>query len=423
MFSLFSKAKVDVQVIYVQTMGHQHWDVVIVGAGPAGGRVATHFSQRGHSVLMLEEHEEIGRPFQCAGLVTPNAMKEVGLFHSVLEEIDGALIHGPSGTLVPVGTDNKIRTYVVCRKIFDQGVVKQALEAGANLWLDAQPISSQINEDKVLLTVKKGGEIHEISSSLLIGCDGAHSWTRRHFKMGRPKELMIGFQAEVVGYENRERWLEMFSGSEIAPGFFAWVIPSGNHTNRIGLWSTAKRLNGRSIEQCYDNLLEHPLWKDRFSDVTETARYCGPVPSGMVKTPYKDRVILIGDAAGMAKPTTGGGIGPAFEQISGIIERLSDAVNKNQLDKKTLHKICSKHFAKMRKEQNRARALRNLLVSDCSDEELDNHFNSFANPEIIELINKVGDIEKPVPLGMALLRKVPAFRKLALKAGAKLIFT
>jgi flavin-dependent dehydrogenase len=125
----------------------------------------------------------------------------------------------------------------------------------------------------------------------------------------------------------------------------------------------------------------------------------------------------------MAKPTTGGGIGPAFEQISGIIERLSDAVNKNQLDKKSLHKICSKHFAKMRKEQNRARALRNLLVSDCSDEELDNHFNSFANPEIIELINKVGDIEKPVPLGMALLRKVPAFRKLALKAGAKLIFT
>tara|TARA_B100001142_G_scaffold318586_1_gene360893 strand:+ start:136 stop:1407 length:1272 start_codon:yes stop_codon:yes gene_type:complete len=423
MFSPISKAKVDVQVFYVQTMGHQHWDVVIIGAGPAGGRVATHFAERGHSVLMLEEHEEIGRPFQCAGLVTPNAMKEVGLFHSVLEEIDGALIHGPSGTLVPVGTEGKIRTYVVCRKIFDQGVVKQALESGANIWLDSQPVNSQVHDDKVVLEVKKGNEIQNISASLLIGCDGAHSWTRRHFKMGRPKELMIGFQAEVVGYENRERWLEMFSGSEIAPGFFAWVIPSGNGTNRIGLWSTAERLEGRSIEQCYDNLLEHPLWKDRFSDVTETARYCGPVPSGMVKTAYKDRVILIGDAAGMAKPTTGGGIGPAFEQISGIIEQLSSAVSNNQLDKKTLHKICNRHFSKMKKEQNRARALRNLLVSDCTDKELDKHFNSFAKPEIIELINKVGDIEKPVPLGMALLKKVPAFRKLALKAGAKLIFT
>ena len=69
--------------------------------------------------------------------------------------------------------------------------------------------------------------------------------------MGRPKELMIGFQTEVVGYQHRKRWLEMYSGSKIAPGFFAWVIPSGNESCRIGLWSTADRLDGRSIEECY----------------------------------------------------------------------------------------------------------------------------------------------------------------------------
>ena len=410
-------------MVLVGVMGQHHWDVVIVGAGPAGGRVATHFAERGHSVLLLEEHEEIGRPFQCAGLVTPNAMKEVGLFHSILEEVDGALIHGPSGTLVPVGTEGKIRTYVVCRKIFDQGVVKQSLEAGADIWLNSKPLDANVADDCVKLSISKSGVQVDVTASLLIGCDGAHSWTRRHFKMGKPKELMIGFQAEVVGYEGRDRWLEMFSGSEIAPGFFAWVIPSGNNSHRIGLWSTAKRLEGRSIEQCYDNLLKHPLWESRFSGISETARYCGPVPSGMVRNPYKDRVVLIGDAAGMAKPTTGGGIGPAFEQISGIIEKLSVAVSNNKLDKKTLHGICNKHFAKMHKDQNRARALRNLLVSDCSDAVLDKHFNSFAKPEIIKLINEVGDIEKPVPLGMALLKKVPAFRKLALKAGAKLIFT
>ena len=77
----------------------------------------------------------------------------------------------------------------------------------------------------------------------------------------------------------------------------------------------------------------------------------------------------------------------------------------------------------MRKEQNRARSLRNLLVSDCEDNELDRNFEQFEKPEIIQLINQVGDIEKPVPLGMALIRKVPAFRKLALKAGMKLIFS
>ena len=67
-------------------------DVVIVGAGPVGGRAAKLLAERGVSVLMLEEHEEVGRPFQCAGLVTPSAMDAVGGHHTVLQEVDGALI-------------------------------------------------------------------------------------------------------------------------------------------------------------------------------------------------------------------------------------------------------------------------------------------------------------------------------------------
>ena len=399
------------------------WDVVIVGAGPVGGHTANLLSIRGHRVLLLEEHNEIGRPFQCAGLVTPNAMKQVGLYETILEEVDGALIHGPSGTLVPVGTDGTVRTYVVCRKLFDEAVVKQSMVSGATLWLNSKPISAEAHSEGVDLLIARDGNEISISTKLLIGCDGAHSWTRRFFKMGRPKELMVGFQTEVVGYQYRKRWLEMYSGSEIAPGFFAWVIPSGNDSCRIGLWSTADRLDGRSIEECYANLLNHPLWKERFAGIKETARYCGPVPSGMIRKAYKNRVLLIGDAAGMAKPTTGGGIGPGFEQINGIVDRLSTAVSHNLLSEDELKSIAKSHFEKMRKEQNRARSLRNLLVSDCEDEELDSHFEQFAKPEVIQLINAIGDIEKPVPLGMALLKKVPAFRKLALKAGMKMIFS
>ena len=295
--------------------------------------------------------------------------------------------------------------------------------SGATLWLNSKPINAESNEDCVIVKLSKDGVETEIKTKLLIGCDGAHSWTRRHFKMGKPKELMIGFQTEVVGYKNRQRWLEMYSGSAIAPGFFAWVIPSGNESCRIGLWSTADRLDGKSIEECYHALLNHPLWKDRFADIKETARYCGPVPSGMVKKPYKNRVLLLGDAAGMAKPTTGGGIGPGFEQINGIADKLSLAIDSDNLTESNLKNIAKSHFEKMKKDQNRARALRNLLVSDCEDVDLDNNFEQFAKPEIINLINQIGDIEKPVPLGMALLRKVPAFRKMALKAGMKLIFS
>ena len=166
---------------------------------------------------------------------------------------------------------------------------------------------------------------------------------------------------------------------------FAWVIPSGFGTHRIGLWSTADRLNGRSIESCYQDLMDHPLWKDRFENTQEIARYCGPVPSGMVKHTVKDRVMLLGDAAGMAKPTTGGGIGPGFHQIQCIHEALAAAVNANQLSEKDLKAITKQPWSAMKKEQDRARTLRNLLVSDCTDEVLDKHFINFAHPDTLSL--------------------------------------
>ena len=115
--------------------------------GLSVAETATLLSQDGLKVLMLEEHEEIGRPFQCAGLVTPSAMDVVNGHHTVLEEVDGALIHGPSGTLVPVGTEGTLRTYVVCRKRFDQYVVQQGMEAGAELWLNSVPTSAEREEE------------------------------------------------------------------------------------------------------------------------------------------------------------------------------------------------------------------------------------------------------------------------------------
>ena len=397
------------------------YQVVIIGAGPIGGRLASDLSSRGVSTLMIEEHSEIGRPFQCAGLVNPPAMEMVGLHDTILQSVDGALIHSPSGILVPVGKDGRTRTHVVCRKRFDQGVVAQAMDAGAHLWLLSKPLDAVVTDDCVKIKIEREGKIVDIECDLLIGADGAHSWTRRYFKMGRPKEMMIGFQTDVTGMTGKDNWLEMYTGRDFAPGLFAWVIPTGNNTHRIGMWARPQDLDGKSVEQCYHDLINHPLWKERFSQAKEIARYCGPVPCGIIRKPYSDRVMVIGDAAGMAKPTTGGGIGPGFRQIEAIIDKLVYSIEKNKLKSNHLASVC-KPFKSFKKEQDRARALRDLLVSIPSDEELDSHFKMFNRPEILDLINKVGDIEHPVPLGMTLLRKVPEFRKLAVRAGFKLLF-
>ena len=390
------------------------YDFVVVGAGPIGSLLARRLSQRGASVLIIEEHAQIGRPFQCAGLVNPDAMELVGLHDTVLTPIWGARIHGPSGEVVSIGSPDTVRTWSVCRKLFDESILESAIESGAELWLSSKPLWAEQDERGVSITISTSDGQIDVRCSMLCGADGAHSWVRRNFRMGRPDEMMIGFQIEVTGYSGEEGKLDMYTGSDIAPGFFAWAIPSGD-TTRIGAWSKAELLDGRSPEQLLSALMSKPQWMHRFSNCREVGRFCGPVPSGIVRHPLKDRVMLFGDAAGLCKPTTGGGIGPGFmhveKMVTPLIKKLSGEISDARFES-----IVNEFLKTKRKEQMRARALRDAFLTQMSDQELDEVFSVWSKPEVTELINEVGEIENPIPLGMKMLREVPEFKALARRA-------
>ncbi len=232
--------------------------------------------------------------------------------------------------------------------------------------------------------------------------------------MGRPKEMIVGFQIEVSGYVGEEGKLDMYTGSEIAPGFFAWAIPSGD-TTRIGVWSKAELLEGKSPEQLLKTLMYNSQWSHRFSDCREVGRFCGPVPSGLVKRPLKGRVMLFGDAAGLCKPTTGGGIGPGFKHVETMISDLLRRV-EGELTQVQLDSIVAEKHKSIRKDQGRAKALRDAFLTQMGDEELDQVFSVWSKPEVTELINEVGEIENPIPLGIRMLREVPEFKSLARRA-------
>lgn len=392
-------------------------DVIVVGAGPVGARLATMLAERGVDVLMLEEHASIGRPFQCAGLVNPWSMDQVGLTNTVLQEIDGATIHGPHHASVSVGVPGETRTSAVCRNRFDEGVVHQALKAGAQLQLSTVATGLlAIDGEGWRIHHRQGSTSGTTTCRLVVGADGAHSRVRHWLRSGRPKEIMIGNQVEVTGFETEHRWLEMFTGSAIAPGFFAWAIPTGFGTHRVGLWSAPDRLDEASPEALLHALMHTSRHAHRFEGCQIVARYCGPIPGGMVRRPVRERAMLFGDAAGLAKPTTGGGIGPGFKQVAMVTDALAEAIHADRLSEPALKKL-SRPWDDLRRHQTRARALRNLFLTESDDDTLERHVAVFAQPEVTAMINRLGDIEHPVPLGIEMLRKVPSFRPLALKAG------
>ena len=396
-------------------------DALIVGAGPVGGYLAKRLANRGKTVLMVEEHAQIGRPFQCAGLVNPGSMAKVGLEKLAQTRIWGARIHGPEGTLVEIGSSDRTRTWSVCRKLFDEAVVNMAISSGAGLMLNSRPVETRVLGDRVETTIESDSGTIQVSSRVLLGADGAHSWTRRYHRMGRVREMMIGFQIDVTGYAHSEGKLDMYTGRTVAPGFFAWAIPTGT-TTRIGTFSRPDLLEGRSSEDTLNSLLNHHLWRDRFSGCSEVGRYCGPVPAKPVRRPSRGRVMLFGDAAGLCKPTTGGGIGPGFDHVDALVGHISEVIESDEINEKSSDKICIDAIKPIAKKHDRARALRDAFLTSTTDEELEAIFKVWAKPEVIALIQKYGEIENPIPLGLRLLKDVPEFRKLARKAAGSLIF-
>ena len=376
-------------------------DALIVGAGPIGGYLAKKLVDNGKSVLMLEEHAQIGRPFQCAGLVNPGSMAKVGLEEVAQTRIWGARIHGSEGTLVEIGSPDRTRTWSVCRKLFDEAVVNMAVSSGAGLMLNSKHVETRIFDDRVYSTC---------------------FWKRKSYhRMGRVREMMIGFQIDVTGYTHSDGKLDMYTGRNVAPGFFAWAIPTGT-TTRIGTFSRPDLLDGRSSEDTLNSLLNHPLWEDRFSGCSEVGRYCGPVPAKPVMRPSRGRVMLFGDAAGLCKPTTGGGIGPGFDHVDALLGHISKVIESDKINEKNSDRICVNAIKPIAKKHDRARALRDAFLTSTTDEELEAIFRVWAKPEVIDLIQKYGEIENPIPLGLRLLKDVPEFRKLAGKAAGSLIF-
>ena len=98
-----------------------------------------------------------------------------------------------------------------------------------------------------------------------------------------------------------------------------------------------------------------------------------------------------------------------------ILDDLSRIIKINKLEQKDLI-VIEKKLDRMRKSQNRARGLRDAFLSQSSDDELEEIFKIWAKPEVISMINEVGEIENPIPLGTKMLKDIPEFRKLAGKA-------
>ncbi len=275
-------------------------DVAVVGAGPAGLIAARRLAAAGHDVVVLEEHEHIGVPVHCTGLIGLDAFAELPIpREAILGTARAARFVAADGTSVVVDSE-RVCAAVIDRAAFDQALARETREAGAELRAGARVRRIDVRSDRVVISGDT--EDSTVHARLCVLACGASYRFNRALGLGVPRAFVQSAQLEAA-LEGPDS-IEVFLGRSVAPGGFAWLVPFRRGLRsftRVGLMCQSSAA-GRFAEFT-------AAIRSRF-DVADPwpAPRVKLLPLGPVNRTYAHRILAVGDAAGLVKPTTGGGI-------------------------------------------------------------------------------------------------------------------
>lgn len=273
-------------------------EAAVVGAGPAGLIAARELAGRGVEVKVFEEHPVIGEPRHCAGILSVEGLKRLGVApHEdfIQHEIKGGTIFSPSGAGIRM-TSAKTRAYTVDRALFDRFLAEMALDRGAEIETGHR-IKEPSTKDGRVVGVRGDADVR---AEIVLDAEGASGALARKVGLPRPEEgILVGVNVDIPNLEMEQGMVEVWLGEDLAPGLFAWAVPAGEAGARCGL-ATGK---GDAFE------LVKGFIERRFGVKDYAAPVRWPVlTGGPVEKTYTDGLLLVGDVAGQVKPTTGGGV-------------------------------------------------------------------------------------------------------------------
>ena len=370
-------------------------DVVVIGGGPAGSTVAKRLAEQGRDVVMLEEHAEIGQPVHCTGLLGTEAFDEFDLPRSlILAEAGVARFWGATGQSVPLRSD-RVNATVIDRAALDRHLAARAVTAGVDLRCDVRVDQVTVTADRVVVSGR--GLAQPIHARAVVLACGASYRFHRSLGLGLPEVFLQSAQVESPFPAHPE--IEVQFGREVAPSGFAWMVPFRRGDEafaRIGLMSET-----RSAER-FAAFIASIGRRAGIDPVTIPAPRRKMLPLGPVQRSYGDRVLAVGDAAGLVKPTTGGGI--YYGMLSGVFaaEALGEALVKDRLDARALRCYEGRWRRRLGQEIRVGLAFRSIAAR-LSDESIDELIDLARGEAIATLIARTASFNWHRKAAIALL--------------------
>lgn len=273
-------------------------DILVVGAGPAGGAAALAAARRGARVLVVDRRQVVGVPVQCAEYIPAMLMGHLDLDNSfIVQQIRGMKTYLPGE---PV-QETRAPGFTIHRNLFDQAMIQAASDSGAELMVYTHALKRIDNE--TILLKRKSGQYLTVRARIIIGADGPRSTVGRWVRTVN-RNLLPGIQVTLPLVEPMD-WTEIYFDPEIYAGY-GWLFPKAAVAN-VGVGMKNSNRSLKKIRPMLDRLIARLVAEGKVTGIP--VRYAaGWIPVAPVRQAVHGNVALVGDAAGHTHPITGAGI-------------------------------------------------------------------------------------------------------------------
>ncbi|MBS3782615.1 MAG: NAD(P)/FAD-dependent oxidoreductase [Candidatus Thermoplasmatota archaeon] len=367
-------------------------DLLVVGGGPIGS-TAARFAAKNYSgkIMVIEKRQEIGSPVRCAEGISTGWLDELEIEkteHFMSKKVLGAKLYSPGGHELKIGKElagDEVGA-VMERDIFDKEMAVLAGREGVDYMLKTSAINVIEEEGRVKgVKARKMGDEFTIEADLVIGADGFESqigrWADIYDSLA-PKDIMTCFQYRMTDIDFDPDHTHFFLGSA-APGGYLWIFPKGEKTANVGMGVQLSQLDGSmSVRDYLDRFIEENEWLNQGQaiDMVAGGVSVSPPPEKVVK----DGLMLVGDAARVVDPITGGGIANGMKQAKIAGEVAARALNENDTSEEFLQK-----YEERWREKLEDKLWRNYMAKEkavqLDDEQFDQVIDALSDQKIEEM--------------------------------------
>lgn len=349
--------------------------VAIVGAGTSGLIAARDLGSLGIQADVYDQKSRLGYPAKASGIISINGLKSLGIGYerAITNTLYGANIH--AGRAVMRIVSKRPQAHVLERERLNLVCYDEALKSGAKVQLGVK-----VDDDKIR-------ELHK--ERIIVGADGPLSAVARHFSLGSIKRYTLTYKAEFNVDVGDAKMVDLFFDNRVAPKFFAWLCPNAKDILEVGIGIDAKHGNSKSA---FDKFLLMEEIRERVGKGKLLEGYASLIPMQTVRkvVDAEKEVLLVGDAAGHVKPTTGGGI-----VVGGNAARLAAKVIDEHIRHGTSLKKYERLFRKSFGTDIRLHSLISKIYSNLDPKKLEFLISVSKTLGFESFFANYGDMDRP----------------------------